>query len=56
MGRGWLAEACAAPQRWESEGETALPGNAEAKVAECFPMDWGWVTEERQAGFIGFYL
>ena len=55
-GRGWLAEACATQQRWESEGETALPGNVEAKVAECSPIDWRWVTRERQAGFIGFFL
>lgn len=55
-GRGWLAEACATQQRWESEGETALPGNVEAKVAECSPMDRRWVTRERQAGFIGFCL
>ena len=39
-----------------AEGKTVLPGNVEAKVAECFPMDWGWVTGERQAGFIGFCL
>ena len=55
-GRGWLAEACATQQRWESEGETALPGNVGVKAAECSPMDWRWVTRERQAGFIRFCL